>query len=210
VRNEPNSGRGCGYWRDRICQTNPIRTSGEESVGQAGTPNAVRRVWEPDPPYTWAQLRQTNPIQPGRQVGRSPWEGETCETKPISQGRLRETNPISRPRPPTGKLCRTNPIRGDAAWGEATGAWDARQSCETNPIWRRNVRNKPNSAAAAGRGKYLVEKDLWRIEHAEGLRKTKPISARRFCPPAVAYVPVRPRGYCLMRLSAGGLHTDPD
>ena len=33
-----------------------------KSVGQAGTPNAVRRVWEPDPPCRWVQLRQTKPI----------------------------------------------------------------------------------------------------------------------------------------------------
>ncbi len=78
VRNEPN------FWwpgyttipvfysttpnRSLLCETNPICTSGEASVGQAATPNAVRCVWEPDPPYKWAQLRQTNPIQPGRQA----------------------------------------------------------------------------------------------------------------------------------------------
>jgi hypothetical protein len=43
--------------RCRSCETNPICTRGEESVGQA-------------PPCTWAGLRQTNPIRPGRQAGR--------------------------------------------------------------------------------------------------------------------------------------------
>jgi hypothetical protein len=52
-------------------------------VGQAGTPNAVCRVWEPDPPYEWAQLRQTNPIQLGRAAGRRPWEGQMRKTNPI-------------------------------------------------------------------------------------------------------------------------------
>ncbi len=64
-------------------RTKPICTHPEESVGQAGAPNAVCRVWEPDPPYEWAQLRQTNPIQAGRAAGRRPREGRMCETKPI-------------------------------------------------------------------------------------------------------------------------------
>ena len=34
-------------------------------MGQAGTPNAKKCVWEPDPPYKWVQLRQTNPIPAG-------------------------------------------------------------------------------------------------------------------------------------------------
>ncbi len=68
----------------RSCKTKPICARPEESVGQAGTPNAVCRVREPDPPYKWAQLRQTNPIQAGRTARRRPWEGPMCETKPIS------------------------------------------------------------------------------------------------------------------------------
>ncbi len=49
ARNKPNSGLGCSYGRHGMCETNPIRTPGEESVGQA-------------PPCEWAQLRQTNPV----------------------------------------------------------------------------------------------------------------------------------------------------
>ncbi len=36
--------------------------------------------------------------------------------------------------PPPSRLCKTNPIPGGAGWDGATGAWDARQSCKTNPI----------------------------------------------------------------------------
>jgi len=39
-----------------------------------------------------------------------------------------------------------------------------------------SVQNKANSCAGGKTGKYFVEKDLWRIEHAMDLEKTKPIS----------------------------------
>jgi hypothetical protein len=45
--------RGRSPYRETSCETKPICTRGEESVGQA-------------PPYKRAQLRQTNPIRPGR------------------------------------------------------------------------------------------------------------------------------------------------
>jgi hypothetical protein len=36
--------------------------------------------------------------------------------------------------PPEDETCKTNPIPGGAGWDGATGAWDAGQSCKTNPI----------------------------------------------------------------------------
>jgi hypothetical protein len=60
VRNEANSGRSFR------CE--------EESVGQA-------------PPYKRAQLRQTNPIRPGRTGRPGIRRDEMCRTNPIAGGR---------------------------------------------------------------------------------------------------------------------------
>ncbi len=59
--------------KSELCETKPIGTRAEESVGQA-------------PPYKRAQLGQTKPIRPGRAADRGAWE-EACETKPIPPGR---------------------------------------------------------------------------------------------------------------------------
>ncbi len=69
------AGQGVGKGRHgRLCKTNPSCTRREESVGQAGTPNAVHRVWEPDPPYTRLNCaKQTQfPLrgQEGQRLGR--------------------------------------------------------------------------------------------------------------------------------------------
>jgi hypothetical protein len=71
-------GWSAGAPERELRKTKPICTRPEESVGQAGTPNAVCRVWEPDPPYEWAQLRQTNPIQADRTAGGRPGGRGEC------------------------------------------------------------------------------------------------------------------------------------
>ncbi len=49
----------------------------EESVGQAGTPNAKNCVWEPDPPYARVHCAKQTQFSPlGRQ---GPWEGKSCD-----------------------------------------------------------------------------------------------------------------------------------
>ena len=62
---------------------------------------------------------------------------------------------------PGGAVVQTNPI---------SGGWAA--------MGRAAAPNKANCAEAKRTGKYLVEKELWRIEHAGGLGETKPIFTR--------------------------------
>jgi hypothetical protein len=52
--------------------------------------------------------------------------------------------------------CKTNPIPGGAGWDGAPGAWDAEQSCETNPI----------CVASRGTGILPVKEDHGRDAHA--------------------------------------------
>jgi len=102
-RPEESVGQAPPYGRTQLRQTNPIsspasRQGGSQEAanprnkanlvatvrnkanlrawrgigGASGTPNAICRVWEPDPPYKWAPARQTKPISGSRAVaGRS-------------------------------------------------------------------------------------------------------------------------------------------
>jgi hypothetical protein len=53
------------------------------------------------------------------------------------EGQMRKMNPISALAGVESPHCSNIPsfqFRQDAAWSEATGAWDAGQLCETKPI----------------------------------------------------------------------------
>ena len=92
------------------------------------------------------------------------------------EGQMRKTNPIclarpgGPPAPSAGGGCakRTQfPAGRDTSVFHYAIIPAPSVLCETKPI-------PPERQAT---GKYLVEKELWRIEHAKDLRKTKPISA---------------------------------
>ena len=70
--NKANLGRvGC-LRRDRMCGTKPIPARPEETVGQA-------------PSYQCVQLRQTNPIQGGRQAGWVPGRRDRAKQSQFGQ-----------------------------------------------------------------------------------------------------------------------------
>ncbi len=129
-------------------------------MGQAETPDAVRRVWEPDPPYPWAQLRKQTQFSPaGKQAGS--FRGEQCKTNPICRscqqsvvGRLCKTNPIpGGPRYPSiplchhsnipapSVLCETKPIPPDRQDGQVLGG----KGVMANLTCKRPPQNKANS-----------------------------------------------------------------
>ena len=143
-------------------------------MGQAGTRNAKKCVWESDPPYVCVQPCQTKPIQPGR-----PADGART-------GQMRETKPN------LGKMGhpRDDRVKQSQSGGPTrAGVYRAKQSQFAAPEknrWGKPHRTSGRNCAKqtqfrrSGRTtKCLVEKDLWRIEHARGLGETKPISARQ-------------------------------
>ncbi len=78
--------------------------------------------------------------------------------------------------------CETNPFRQSAKTPGADCAKRTQFSrrCPAGRVWRAGIvegnRAKQSQFRRSGRmGKYLAGKDLWRIEHAGGFRKTKPI-----------------------------------
>jgi hypothetical protein len=127
VRNEPNLGPGTEHRRHQTCKTNPICTHGEESVGQA-------------PPSKWARVRQTNPVQPGRQTRRGSRKGKCAKRTQSGPGTeaLAERN------------VRNEPTSRRAGWPGALGAKNAKQTQfgqagrQAGSPARENVRNEPN------------------------------------------------------------------
>jgi hypothetical protein len=119
--------------RCRSCETNPICTRGEESVGQA-------------PPCTWAGLRQTR-----RPRQKSPSRISTRVSGPISWIGSVEAD-----------FCRarqTNPIRPGRQAGRGTGRRRCAKQTQFGPAGRRagstrreNGRNEPNFGCGAGVG----------------------------------------------------------
>ncbi len=70
-------------------------------------------------------MRKTNPILPtGRGPGGRPAWGNRAKRTQFPGGA------------PAGKMRKTNPIRGYAAWDEAAGAWDAGQT-QSRPYFRK-------------------------------------------------------------------------
>jgi hypothetical protein len=87
----------------RVGLAPPMPVLGEESVGQAGSPNAKDRVWEPDPPYNSPEgVGRGRPTyeEPPHGVTTNVAEvaGQSCETNPIPRGK--EQADWSSPPPP--------------------------------------------------------------------------------------------------------------
>ena len=80
MQNKANSGPGVQLPGDGMCETNPICTGAEASVGQA-------------PPYKGVQLRQTNPIS-GSPAGT---EGRNMRNKPNLPGEAGQSSLTPRP-----------------------------------------------------------------------------------------------------------------
>jgi hypothetical protein len=129
--------------RSQICETKPIptTTSGgakawwEMTYGESRTlwasakQSQFRRVGRTQRNFQrsrrWGTMRQTNPIC-ARGAGRM-W---------YKQSRFGEARPRS-----GSRLCKTNPISGDAGWDQAPTTWHEGQMRQTNPICRRRRRS---------------------------------------------------------------------
>jgi hypothetical protein len=135
----------------RVGLAPPRPVAEEESVGQAESPNAKDRVWEPDPPYHLPEGGTPN---------------ESCETNPICAGSNVGGVPdgVAAQEP----ACETNPIDVDSNEGETPNGGEAqKQTCETNPIQGpgsmpsntfsepRRIRRFPNTANEMTYDSYL-------------------------------------------------------
>jgi len=120
--------------------------------------------------------------------------GPSCETKPISE-----------PHPSAGLLHRRHTcahkqsqfspgpaVKGAGRAARTTGGVNCAKQSQSGPHRPKKALAGRTGKATAGRGnrakqsqfhrsgrtgKYLVQNELWRIEHARDLRKTKPIPA---------------------------------
>jgi hypothetical protein len=158
----------------RVGLAPPRLVAEEESVGQAGSPNAKDRVWEPDPPYhppeggtpnvDGDESCETNPIGAGSNVDGTPdgvaAQEPACETNPIGVGSSVGGSP--------NEACETNPIDVDSNEGGTPNGGEAqKQTCETNPIQGpgsrqsntfsepRRIRRFPNTANEMTYDSYL-------------------------------------------------------
>jgi len=140
-------------WR----QTNPIRARGAAPAGRnarnkpnlhpprgvggaSGTPNAICRVWEPDPPYTWVQLRQTNPIlSPAGRQARVRGRGKRAKQSQFARTRR---NRWGKPHPTSERNCaKQTQFRPIGRSAGSLGGANVRHRLdaplrETNPIGR--------------------------------------------------------------------------
>jgi hypothetical protein len=98
-----------------------------------------------------------------------------CKTNPISGGPIYPSIPIPLFQHSSPKRVVRNEANLPGALQEGARAAKVAHAGAAGPR-----RVKQSQFRRSGRiGKYLVEKELWRIEHARDLRKTKPISSRR-------------------------------
>ena len=91
-----------GAWDEGAIARNKANLHPGKRLGGAnGTPNAICRVWEPDPPYERTSLRQTNPIRPGPRWGEMGKTNRISESRPVGKtiGKLRG---LRLPLPPGG------------------------------------------------------------------------------------------------------------
>ncbi len=104
-------------------------------AGPSGAPNAIHRVWEPDPPCTWVRLRQTNPILPGYPACRAPGRGKRAKQSQFG-GQSCRTNPICRVGSgPGGRNVQNEPNSGRPV--DRIQGWRAKQT-QFRPPGRRD------------------------------------------------------------------------
>jgi len=112
--NKPN-------WSERSVRNKPNLHPQRRIGGASGTPNAICRVWEPDPPYRACNCTKQTQFPGG--AGRD----EASGTVP---GRLVQTKPIP------GVVGRERPTHALALRAGSTKS----QSCQTKPIRRNELR----------------------------------------------------------------------
>ncbi len=133
--NKPNSGRGCSYRRDRMCETNPIPPCGPAdwvpgrgkcvkqsqfgsgSTRQQGPMASDRPSWPPPGREWWEQSCETKPIPPTGSKPRIAVRGDsiadggqTHRLGPARAGCAKQTQFCRSARAPEGEMRKTNPI----------------------------------------------------------------------------------------------------
>ncbi len=162
----------------KSCKTNPIpsgtgwaRPQGRGTRGRCAkrTQFAARRtrVGGTDP------VKQSQFVDCGLRIWDCAFRKACCQGL---RGPVVQTNPIGR----IDHAKRTQSATRRTGIGETDRAKRSQfggKSCETNPIGRANRVKQSQFCPSDRTGKYFAEKDLWRIEHAGDLGKTKPIRA---------------------------------
>jgi len=144
----------------RLCQTKPIPPTPGRRPGDENAQN------KPNWPERVARNKANLLAATGRRWRQGVYEKQTqsADAGPDKRGLGRlSAGPSLGPIAPNKANLPTRQTGGPAAGTFVTGDKRAKQS-----QFRRRGRT----------GKYFVEKELWRIEHAGGLGETKPISAR--------------------------------
>ncbi len=170
-----------GPWEGETCETNPIHRPGR---GQRGAGRGANVQNKPN-------SRRRRVGQGSRDAGRGFFpHPSTLRPRPCQADRAKQTQ---FPAGPGG----TGPQGRGARVQSAKQSQFGRSRART-PNLRRDDDAKQSQFRRANRtGKYFAEKDLWRIEHATDLGKTKPI-----CPGSTATAPGRGRNCCRGRAHA--------